>query len=36
MSDEWFNAACWSSLVLEIFIIKMCVVLRLTYLGNLK
>ena len=36
MSDEWFAAVCWSSLLLGIFVIKQCVALNLVVLGFLK
>ena len=36
MSDEWFNAICWSSLLFGIFIIKKWVVFSLTSFGALK
>ena len=36
MSDDWFNAIYWISLLLGIFIIKKYVVLSLTFLGTLK
>ena len=35
MSDEWFDAICWSSLLLRIFIIK-CVASSVIVLGTLK
>ena len=36
MSDEWFNAICWSSLLFGIFIIKKWVEFSLTSFGTLK
>ena len=33
VSDEWFNAVCWSSLLFRIFIIKKCVEFSLTFYG---
>ena len=36
MSDEWFIAVCWSSLLFGIFIIKKCVEVSLTSFGTLK
>ena len=36
MSDEWFNAICWSSLLFGIFITKKCAVFSLTSFGTLK
>ena len=36
MSDKWFAAMCWSSLLLGIFMIKQCVALNLIVLGFLK
>ena len=36
VSDEWFNAICWSSLLSGIFIIKKCVEFSLTSFGTLK
>ena len=36
MSDEWFNAICWSSLLLGIFAIKKWLVFSLTSFGTLK
>ena len=36
MSDEWFNAICWISLLFGIFIIKKYVVLSLTCFGTLR
>ena len=36
MSDEWFSAICWSSLLFRIFMIKKWVEFSLTSFGNLK
>ena len=36
MSDEWFDAICWSSLLLGILIIKYCVKSSLIGLGTFK
>ena len=36
MSDELFDAICWNSLLLEMFIIKYCVLFILIVLGTLK
>ena len=36
ISDEWFNAICWSSLLFGIFMIKKCVEFSLTSFGTLK
>ena len=36
MPDKWFNAICWSSLLLGIFMIKQCVVFNLIFFGTLK
>ena len=36
VSDEWFNAICWSSLLLGIFMIKKWVEFSLTSFGTLK
>ena len=36
MSDEWFNAICWSSPLFEIFVIKRWVEFSLTSFGTLK
>ena len=36
ISDEWFNAICWSSLLFGIFAIKKWVVFSLTSFGTLK
>ena len=36
MSDEWFIAICWSSLLFGIFAIKKWVVFSLTSFGTLK
>ena len=36
ISDEWFNAICWSSLLFGIFVIKKWVVFSLLSLGTLK
>ena len=36
VNDKLFNAICWDSLVLGIFIIKKCVGLSLTSFGTLK
>ena len=34
MSDEWFDAICWSFVLIGIFMIKQCVVLSLIVLGT--
>ena len=36
MSDEWFNAIYWSSLLFQVFMIKKWVELSLTSFGTLK
>ena len=36
ISDEWFNAICWSSLLFGIFMIKKSVEFSLTSFGTLK
>ena len=36
MSDEWFSAICWSSLLFKIFITKKLVEFSLTSFGSLK
>ena len=36
ISDEWFDAICWSSLLLGIFMIKQCVGFSIIVLGTLK
>ena len=36
ISDEWFNAICWSSLLFGIFMIKKWVEFSLTSFGTLK
>ena len=36
ISDEWFNAICWSSVLFGIFMIKKWTVFSLTSLGTLK
>ena len=36
ISDEWFNAICWSSLLFGIFMVKKCVEFSLTSFGTLK
>ena len=36
MSDEWFNATYWSSLLFKVFMIKKWVELSLTSFGTLK
>ena len=36
LSDEWFNAICWSSLLFGIFAIKKWVLFSLTSFANLK
>ena len=36
MSDEWFSAVCWSSLLFRIFMIKKWVEFSLTSFGTLK
>ena len=36
MSDDWFVAICWSSLLFEIFIIKQCALFSLTSFGTSK
>ena len=36
MSDEWFSAICWSSLLFGIFMIKKWVEFSLTSFGALK
>ena len=35
ISDEWFDAVCWSSLLLDIFVIR-CVAFSLIPLDTLK
>ena len=36
MSDKWFDAICWSSFLLTIFIIKKCVAFSFMVSGTLK
>ena len=36
ISDEWFDAICWSSLLFGIFIIKNCGEFSITFFGTWK
>ena len=36
LSDEWFDAICWSAILLGIFMIKQCEAFTLIVLGILK
>ena len=36
ISDEWFNAICWSSLLFGISMVRKCVEFSLTSFGTLK